>query len=211
MRASTSQARLASSRSSVSSNDRQSKRTPAGSANSRNRRSTTLPPFSSFADVEVTASSPPTHEPSPTGPAQVPSTKAAPSSPHSTDSGFQPNRPGPAAHSPRSELHNQGLHISQLDLRLSDQGRHLERADMRIQALNAEVDRLTQAVALLSTGEGRRRRPQGPPCGMLTRRGTPCANPLATCVHRAAGRHLEQKHQARSDHESTTDDESDQL
>ncbi|KAF0725123.1 hypothetical protein Ae201684P_007609 [Aphanomyces euteiches] len=176
---------------------------------SRGRRSTTLPASSSFTEGETTSSQ---RRQSPqTEPGQVPQASGTPSL-HSTDTDFQPNRPGPAAHSPRSELHNQGLHITQLNLRISDQGRHLERADIRIQELSAEVDRLTQAVALLSASEGRPRRcPQGPPCGMLTRRGTPCANPLASCVHRAVGRHLEQKHQAHSDNQSTTDDESDHL
>ncbi|KAH9089262.1 hypothetical protein Ae201684P_001465 [Aphanomyces euteiches] len=141
----------------------------------------------------------------------MPSTQPLPASPQSSrrspDTDFEPSGPGPAAHSPMSELRNQALHIMQLNIRLSEIGRLLVQANERIQLLDAEIERLTDTVAQLSTGEQPNRRRSGPPCGMLTRRGQPCSNPLSTCVYRAAGRHLEQKGQSHSDTATEADDD----
>ncbi|KAH9139175.1 hypothetical protein AeRB84_016550 [Aphanomyces euteiches] len=173
------QTRLTLVRSNASSNGRQRKRGSAvqgdvGSASS-------VPPkrgIPAFASVFPSTSS------------GMPSTQPLPASPQSSrrssDTDFEPSGPGPAAHSPMSELRNQALHITQLNIRLSEQGRLLAQADERIQLLDAEIERLTDTAAQLSTGEQPNRRRSGPPCGMLTRRGQTCSNPLSTCVYRAA-------------------------
>ncbi|KAH9096548.1 hypothetical protein Ae201684P_013216 [Aphanomyces euteiches] len=168
------QTRLTLVRSNASSNGRQRKRGSAvqgdvGSASS-------VPPkrgIPAFASVFPSTSS------------GMPSTQPLPASPQSSrrssDTDFEPSGPGPAAHSPMSELRNQALHITQLNIRLSEQGRLLAQADERIQLLDAEIERLTDTAAQLSTGEQPNRRRSGPPCGMLTRRGQTCSNPLSTC------------------------------
>ncbi|CAK4770093.1 unnamed protein product [Aphanomyces euteiches] len=98
----------------------------------------------------------------------MPSTQPLPASPQSSrrssDTDFEPSGPGPAEHSPMSELRNQALHITQLNIRLSEQGRLLAQADERIQLLDAEIERLTDTAAQLSTGEQPNRRRSGPPC-----------------------------------------------
>lgn len=90
------------------------------------------------------------------------------------------------------------MHLNQLNLRLTDQGRQLEAAGERIELLSAELRQLTAIIEDMRISERAQpslRRDNHELCGMRTLRGTPCTNRRATCVYRAAGRHMEQRGQ----------------